>query len=220
MFFEQHVEFNHILAQIYINKTETTDNKTSEKKARISAHSDKTKDMDHNALIAFCTFYENYVNDEFTDHKTKQIKKTNTFDHCYGDTSVLTKLRFKLKNSVADHTMVKEFTITLYPNSVFIIPLSTNRLYTHEIIPSVLPVSKVANRLGYVVRCSKTKAVFKNGKTYVVNGDNHTELHQPTDEDIKTLKTQYYEENVTDKMIHYGNVYFSLNNGDYIEPIL
>jgi hypothetical protein len=135
-----------VLVQIYENKK---DERQKEIKARIKAHSDKTKDMPKNGLIAFCSFY---------DMPTKrQLKpsKTDRYDWCYKETSVLTSLHFKLKNTVIDESFVKEFSVTLYPNSVFIIPLSTNRLYTHEIKPSVLNIDKIPMRMGYV--CSLFK---------------------------------------------------------------
>jgi len=59
----------------------------------------------------------------------------------------------------------------LYPNSVFIMSLEMNRLYTHEISPSHLPMDLIPLRLGYVIRCSKTKAIYKDNKTYIINND-------------------------------------------------
>ena len=61
-FFESVVKFNHVLAQIYENKIIEKDNKKLERKAKIKEHSDKTKDMHRNALIAFCTFYKDCSN--------------------------------------------------------------------------------------------------------------------------------------------------------------
>lgn len=115
--FEQSVNLNHVLAQIYHNKIKEN------KKATIKEHSDKTKDMPRNGLNAFCTFYKNIEQQPFS---TKS--NTNTFDYCYKETSVLTRLYFKLKPQV-EQNYVKEFYVTLYPNSVFLIPLSTNRMY-------------------------------------------------------------------------------------------
>jgi hypothetical protein len=57
--------------------------------------------------------------------------------------------------------------VTLYPESAFFMPLSTNRLYTHEIRPSGLDASLLPTRLGYVVRCSSTEAVHKHGQTFI-----------------------------------------------------
>ena len=65
-FFEEKTELNHVLAQIYENNDQG--------KAKISAHSDKTKDMPRNGLIAFCSFYESYYNDKFNDIE-KKIKQ-------------------------------------------------------------------------------------------------------------------------------------------------
>jgi hypothetical protein len=221
-FFRDPVEFNHVLAQTYLNKTEqSTDiiGKILQKKAKIAQHSDKTKDMPVGALMAFCTFYENYHGSEFTDSKTKQIKKNN-FDYCYNGISALTKLRFRLKKEVIDQSFVNEFDVVLYPNSVFMMSLTTNRLYTHEIIPSVLPVDKMPTRLGYVVRCSKTKATFNDGHTYIDVDGKYVKLKTPTDEGIKQIKDLYFLENTTTDMIGYGHVDFSLNTGDYVEPLI
>lgn len=206
-FFDKKTCLNHVLAQVY--------NNDGGKKAKIKAHSDKTKDMPRNGLIAFCTFYKDYVNNTFTD-----ISKSNTdyFNYCYRSTSVLTVLRFRLKHTKKER-LIEKFDVILYPNSVFLMPLSTNRLYTHEIIPSGLPIDKIPTRMGYVVRCSKTKAIFKDGKTWLINCDNLTELIEPDDEGFTRLKDFYHKENTSCDIINYDNFNFSLNNGDYLEPL-
>jgi hypothetical protein len=213
-FFEEKTELNHVLAQIYEN--------SDQGKAKIKAHSDKTKDMPRNGLIAFCTFYESY-------NKLNK-SKNDLFDYCYKQTSALTRLHFKLKqmvehsmrtrNTLEDENLTKEFSITLYPNSVFIIPLSTNRLYTHEIRSSILPFDKIPTRMGYVVRCSKTKAIFKDNNTYIDKNGQYIKLEEINEDNRKELRDLYYEENITDKMINYGDIYFSMNNGDYMKPNL
>lgn len=206
-YFSQKVELNHVLAQIYEN--------SNQGKAKIKAHSDKTKDMPRNGLIAFCTFYN------FGDLKGIKKSVDDNFDYCYNGTSVLTRLRFRLKPEVNDDNLVKRFCITLYPNSLFVIPLSTNRLYTHEIVPSIMSFDKMPTRLGYVIRCSKTRAVFRNGQTYIHESDgNMVKLRDITDDDRNVLRDLYYIENTTDKIVDYGDVYYSMNKGDYVQPIL
>ncbi len=191
-------QFNHILAQIYENTKIEQDNNVKEKKASIKAHSDKTKDMPINGLMAFCTFY---------DREVSNIEE-------------MTSIQFKLKDCVADNNLTKKVDIVLKPNSVLIIPLLTNRLYTHEIKPSKLNIDRIPTRMGYVVRCSKTKAVYKDNKTFIIDGDGEHELQPITDEMMTHIKTLYYKENMTADVIHYGNVYTSLNNGDYLCPLI
>lgn len=205
-YFEEKTELNHVLAQIYENKLEAG----TEKKAKIKEHSDKTKDMPENGLMAFCTFYKKN-NDKF-------ISKDDMHDYCYNNTTVLTKIRFKLKKTVIDNNLTDKFDIILYPNSVFIMSLSTNRLYTHEIVPSQLSVNMLPIRLGYVIRCSKTNAIFKNNQTHIVDKNNYIKLEEATENDIKILKNLYYKENMTDEIIKYENINFSLNKGDYCKP--
>ena len=212
-FFEGYSELNHVLAQIYNN----TIIENKEKKAKIKCHSDKTKDMPSNGLMAFCTFYDfSKINKYIT---TNQIKRYD-YDYYYKDTSVLTKLRFRLKNMVNDEKYIKEFDITLYPNSVFIMPLLMNRLYTHEIVPPHISIDKMPTRMGYVIRCSKTDAIFNcnNNQTYIMNDNELIKLEKPTEDDIKKLKELYADENLTDKVVEYNNIYFSLNDGDYTKP--
>jgi hypothetical protein len=204
-FFKEKAELNHVLAQIYNNVV--VENK--EKKAKIKEHSDKTKDMPRNALMAFCTFYDRPVKD-------------------YRE---LTKLRFRLKKVEKYPQMTPEFDIVLSPNSVFLMSLQTNRLYTHEIIPSILPVDKLPVRMGYVIRCSNTEAVHRDGKTYIKkcslnasidNFDSNcyslTPLRRSTPEEFSELKRLYSEENKSDKIVRYGPVDFSMNEGDYMKP--
>ena len=214
-FFERPVKLNHVLAQIYENTVDT-----KERKAKIKEHSDKTKDMPIEALMAFCTFYKEYPKDSKTDSsgsKTNSGFKKSGFDYCYKETSALTRIRFRLKKMVDDPSLEKKFDITLYPNSVLIIPLSTNRLYTHEIIPSVLPIDKIPIRMGYVIRCSNTRAVFKDGQTYLDDGT-LTKLEKPDQNGVEELKKLYYKENTTDEVVEYGKTVFSLNEGDYTKP--
>ena len=138
--FSQECPFNHVLAQTYHNvKDNLIPHK--ERKAKIAQHSDKTKDMPENAVMAFCSFY---AQGDLKLHPNE----LDSFDLENGKTSVLTKLRFKLKKNIPNYS--KEFDVTLYPNSVFIIPLSTNRLYTHEIVPSTLPINKIPTIYGTI----------------------------------------------------------------------
>lgn len=232
-YFHYFFELNHVQAQIYHNISSNTINHVnltetkSEKKGRIKAHSDKTEDMDQHGIIVFCSFYENYINNRFID-KNKKISrsKMNYFDFTYGkNVSVLSSLRFKLKKDVIDQKLIKSFDLILYPNSMFAISLDTNRLYTHEIIPSNLFVDKIPTRMGYVIRCSKTKAIHINNNTHISskNIDNLHEfikLVEPDEESIDKLKNLYLKENVESKKIIYDQYNFSLNNGDYQKPHL
>jgi hypothetical protein len=197
LFFDNCAYLNHVLAQIYENKVEENEGVKKDKKAKIKAHSDKTKDMPRNGLIAFCTFYQNTGKNNY-------------------DASDLTKLRFRLKECVNDEKLEKKFDVTLYPNSVFIISLMMNRLYTHEIVPSSKPVDKIPIRMGYVIRCSKTDAVYENDQVYLYG----SQMKEPDDEGVKRLKELYYKENATAEIIDYDKFYFSLNKGDYMKPLV
>lgn len=287
--FEQPVEMNHVLAQIYHKNIEEN------KSAKIKSHSDKTKDMPKNGVIAFCTFYQHgnyFINTNI--HKTRD-------DYTYKNLSILTKLHFKLKNQKCSETessnnveagqaknleldkaklgklnvdidigkynsnkdellnisgntddngdltnknayninqltseiekivdleekeetqYVKEFTVTLYPDSVFLIPLSTNRLYTHEIKPSCAPLKNLPTRLGYVVRCSNQQAVHSNNNTFII--DEHNErikLQQATENDLIKIRKLYMIENTSSDYPDYSNVkHLSMNNGDFLSP--
>ncbi len=210
--FEYQTDMNHALVQIYENKKKTDDS-PKEVKAKIKAHSDKTKDMPKEGLIAFCTFYD--------DTNTELLKPSDTdrFDWCYKQTSALTRLHFRLKKTVEDDTLEKEFSVTLYPDSAFLIPLSTNRLYTHEIRPSVLGVDQIPIRMGYVVRCSNLEAMHTEGQTYIKENGQYIKLEEMTPELREELRSSYYEENSTENRVEYGKVHFSMNSGDYEKPI-
>jgi hypothetical protein len=210
--FQNQAPLNHVLAQIYHNTPAAATQKQS--KAKISAHADKTKDMPVNGIMAFCTFYEGL-------DKLRPLTK-DTFDYGYKGVSGLTKLHFRLKDSVAERsgcTLPRQFTLTLYPNSVFFMPLSTNRLYTHEIQSSMLDAELLPTRLGYVVRCSIAEAVHKHGRTFLKRDGKLVELVPPTLEGIDELRKLYAEENNTQAFIDYGDKFlFSMNTGDYIAP--
>jgi hypothetical protein len=211
--FENKTGLNHALVQIYENKKKTTDAE-KESKARIKAHSDKTKDMPKEGLIAFCTFYDN------SNSQHLKPSETDRFDLCYKQTSALTRLQFRLKKTVEDESLEKEFTVTLYPDSAFIIPLSTNRLYTHEIRPSILGVEQIPVRMGYVVRCSNLEALYKNRQTYIKENDEYIKLEEMNPEMQAELRNSYYEENMTGNMVEYKTTHFSMNAGDYEKPLL
>lgn len=242
-------KLNHVLAQIYENKTL----EGVEKKAKIKAHSDKTKDMPDNGLMAFCTFYN------FDDVEGMgSIVKKRGYDYVYCEktgTSILTKLRFRLKRCVDDDLvkslgLVSKFDVTLYPNSVFLMSLLTNRYYTHEIVPSSMPIKHLPTRLGYVIRCSNTEAMYRDGKVYVkkngvkrlekmdrldgidsidrmggicgLDGDAYLPLIRVSEygDEIDELKSKYYQENVGCLPVKYGFTDFSLNEGDYLCPLI
>lgn len=212
-YFLNPADLNHVLAQVYENFKGDPDAMEKDKKAKIKSHSDKTEDMPRNGLIAFCTFYSNDV------EKYKPSIK-DRHDRMYKNGSVLTKIRFRLKECVIDRqNLTESFTLTLYPGSLFLISLSTNRLYTHEIVPSTIGVDKLPTRLGYVIRCSHTEAIHKDGQTYIIRDGGLIRLKKPTSEDRERLKSLYKEENTTDKIMEYGDIDYSLNEGDYKEPI-
>src|SRR5439155_12723252 len=180
---------------------------------------DKTKDFSPNALIAFTTFYD--FENVFEKEKLSESNH-DEFDLCYNQkTSVLTQLEFVLKDPKQHPSHEKQFRVTLYPNSMFVIPLETNRLYTHEIKPSTLPVDKIPTRLGYVIRCSKTKAVHRKGETFIIGEDGKEHLlEQMSDEKMAQIKDLYMKENLTDEDVKYPLIYTSMNGGDYLKPLV
>ncbi|MFF5780043.1 hypothetical protein ACFY7Y_24275 [Streptomyces virginiae] len=210
--FRGQAPLNHVLAQIYHNAGATAERKQS--KAKISAHADKTKDMPVNGVMAFCTFYDGL-------EKLRPLAE-DAFDYGVKRASGLTRLRFRLKEPIVDGDGValpSQFELTLYPGSVFFMPLSTNRLYTHEIRPSTLGADVLPTRLGYVVRCSSAEAVHKDGRTFLKGGGNPVELGPPTPEGMDELRRLYAEENRTSSFIDYGDEFlFSMNTGDYVAP--
>ena len=219
--FEKETQLNHVLAQIYEN-TKDDDEHGRERKAKISAHSDKTKDMRGDGLIAFCTFYGGGPE----AFGALERSESDPYDWSYEQkVSGLTTLYFKLKPSAKERdeakeqALVEEFSITLYPNSVFIIPLSTNRLYTHAIRPSLLNVDRIPTRMGYVARSSKAEARFVDGQTYIEEGGDWIPLVPMTHETLSDLRDTYREENKTANEVAYGKVHFSMNEGDYKKPI-
>lgn len=207
---------NHVLAQIYHNAPATADQKQT--KAKIKAHSDKTKDMPGSGIMAFCTFYDQL--------ERLEPMARDSFDYGHKNMSGLTKLHFRLKDCAAtrDCSLTRQFSVTLYPNSVFFMPLSTNRLYTHEIRPGALDAHLSPTRMGYVVRCSATEAVHKDGQSFLkMPGGKLSELEPPTKEGMQHLRALYAEENSTDAVIDYGKhgpINFSMNTGDYTRPVL
>ena len=207
--FESHAAMNHVLAQVYHNTPASETRKQT--KAKIQSHADKTKDMPDNGIMAFCTFYDG-------------IDKLNpmpddSFDFGLKKTSGLTRLQFKIKNPRSDGSLPDDFVVPLYPGSVFLMPLSTNRLYTHQTRPGTLDAENLPTRLGYVVRCSSAEAVHKYGKTCLKIEGSEVELEQPTAEGMDELRQLYAEENRSENFIDYGNRFlFSMNTGDYKPP--
>ena len=208
--FRDHAPLNHVLAQIYTNTPATDDQKQT--KAKISAHADKTKDMPANGIMAFCTFYDGLG-------KLSPLPD-DPFDYGYKGKTGLTRLRFRLKEPVSNRQgLLPEFSVTLYPGSVFFMPLSTNRLYTHEIQSSMLNAEMLPTRLGYVVRCSKTEAVHERGSTFLRIDGQLVPMEPPTPEGMIALRELYTEENSSDAVIDYGDKFrFSMNEGDYLAP--
>ncbi|MEU7294881.1 hypothetical protein AB0A76_16930 [Streptomyces exfoliatus] len=210
--FRNQAPLNHVLAQIYHNTLATAERKQS--KAKISAHADKTKDMPVNGIMAFCTFYDQL--------DKLQPMADDAFDYGVKGASGLTRLHFRLKESTEERdeaALPSQFTLTLYPGSVFFMPLSVNRLYTHEIRPSTLAAELLPTRLGYVVRCSNTEAVHRDGRTFLKVAGDRVKLEPPTSAGMDELRRLYAEENRTSSFIDYGGKFlFSMNTGDYVAP--
>ncbi|KJY24848.1 hypothetical protein [Streptomyces sp. NRRL S-495] len=210
--FRDQAPLNHVLAQIYHNSGATDGRKQS--KARISAHADKTKDMPVNGIMAFCTFYDRLDG--------LRPLAQDPFDLGLKGVSGLTRLRFHLKDPTAvlnGVALPPQFTLTLHPGSVFLVPLSTNRLYTHEIRPSSLDAELLPTRLGYVVRCSSAEAVHRDGHTFLKAAGDQVRLEPPTAAGMDELRRLYAEENRTSSFIDYGDGFrFSMNTGDYLAP--
>jgi hypothetical protein len=211
LLFEDHAPLNHVLAQIYPNTPANAGRKQT--KAKISAHADKTKDMPDEGIMAFCTFYDRLDG--------LGPAKQDAFDRGAKGQSALTRLHFRRKEhaSPGREPLPPELTLTLYPDSVFFMPLSTNRLYTHEIQASTLSPELLPTRLGYVVRCSKTEAVHRDGHTFLEIAGRRVPLEPTTPEGMAELRRLYAEENKTDAFIDYGERFlFSMNAGDYLAP--
>lgn len=202
-----------------------------ERKAAIKAHSDKTKDMPASGVLAFCSFYESFEGGAFRGkHARLHHPASDPFDFCVGESfgrgaSALTSLHFQLKRDVHDASLAREFSVTLYPDSLLLIPLSSNRLYTHEIRPSLLPVAYIPTRLGYVARCSKTRALFSAAAgTRVVSAcDSRLRALVPgSAADLRSLRSLYFAENTSSDVVRYGDAYgdvfFSMNGGDFLAP--
>lgn len=207
--FRDQAPLNHVLAQIYHNALASPGRKQS--KAKISAHADKTKDMPVNGIMAFCTFYDGL--------DRLQPLPEDPFDRGVKGVSGLTRLRFRLKDPAEGARHPAQFTVTLHPGSVFFMPLSTNRLYTHEIRPSPLDAELMPTRLGYVVRCSDTEAVHRNGRTFLKAAGELMPLQPPTPAGMTELRRLYAEENRTSSFIDYRDAFhFSMNEGDYRAP--
>ncbi|GAB2530711.1 hypothetical protein [Nocardia heshunensis] len=208
--FRDRAPLNHVLAQIYHNTPAAAERKQA--KAKISAHADKTKDMPRNGVMAFCTFYDGL-------DKLRPLTGDG-FDYGLKNVSGLTKLRFRLKDSVEPSDgFPAQFSLTLYPGSVFFMPLTANRLYTHEIRASMLDAELLPTRLGYVVRCSSAEAVHKDGQTFLEKAGGLVKLGPPTQDGMDELRRLYAEENRTSSYIDYGDRFpFSMNTGDYIAP--
>ncbi|AUG81706.1 hypothetical protein CFP65_7102 [Kitasatospora sp. MMS16-BH015] len=207
--FRGHAPLNHVLAQIYHNTPATAERKQA--KARISSHADKTKDMPANGVMAFCTFYDRLDG--------LHPLADDPFDHGLKRTSALTRLHFRRKDA-EDDSIPAQFTVTLHPGSVFFMPLSTNRRYTHEIRPAALDAALLPTRLGYVVRCSATEAVHREGRTFLTRHGQLVPLEPPTQEGMDELRRRYAEENRSTAFVHYGDDFgFSMNEGDYRAPV-
>ncbi|MER7516772.1 hypothetical protein [Streptomyces sp. NPDC126499] len=210
--FRGQAPLNHVLAQIYHNTRATAERRQS--KARISSHADKTKDMPANGIMAFCTFYDRLDG--------LRPLAEDAFDLGVKGVSALTRLHFRLKEPAGDRdgtALPSRFSLTLHPGSVFFMPLSTNRLYTHEIRPAALDAALLPTRLGYVVRCSGTEAVHKNGHTFLQRAGGPVPLEPPTQAGMDELRRLYAEENRSSSFVDYGEEFlFSMNAGDYLAP--
>jgi len=232
-YFANDVSLNHVLAQIYHNSKKEDGTQI---RAAISEHSDKTKDMTLMwALMAFATFYQNFDGKGFPHLHNKMVRPSKTdggFDQVYGNrqTSVLTKLVFRLKPDAKQSALEEGIhldevvELTMYPNSLFIMSLQFNRMYTHEIVPSNLNTDLLPVRMGYVIRCSGREAVYdpKTNKTMVYYDGIPRELTAMTNkefaEELAKVREFYARQNQTSEEIKYPLVTGTMNHGDLSPP--
>jgi hypothetical protein len=153
-FHDKQAPLNHVLAQVYRNFPGDSSKEIKESKAKIKDHSDKTKDMPTNGIMAFCSFYDAHELSRLTEQAHQNGQYTYP-DYCYREQSALTKLIFHAKTN-----NYQNFIVPLCPNSLLLVPLNTNRLFTHEIRPPALNASCMPTRMGYVIRCANTEAIY------------------------------------------------------------
>lgn len=211
--FHDSAPLDHVLAQQYVNVI-SEDGKA--RRGTIADHSDKTKDMAPNGIMAFVTFYSRDI----------------------GSLSECTSLVWT-KKAGAPEELPKTWQAILFTGSVLFVPLSTNRWYTHRIVAGSRPVHELPTRIGYVARCSKTTAVstLTDGTFLVVpsdegegeggvgggsgSGERRVPLVLPSADDIDRIRKLYKRENMETSVVDYGPVVpFSLNAGDYLRPEL
>lgn len=223
--FDHPAELNHVLGQIYNNQAANAEAGVKKDiKAKIKDHSDKTKDMPRNGVMVFCTFYNSMEGLRPMKHDPFDFGRKTV-----GGGSALTELVFHLKECVKQkngggdgHHYKTKFSLKLAPDSAFFMPLSTNRIYTHEIRPAQLPVEQLPTRLGYVVRCSNMEAIATRNEPTMIQEKATGEwvpLERPTSVGMEELRKMYAQENRTADFIDYGDKFiFSMNKGDYLVP--
>ena len=193
-------ELNHGLVQKYVNKQ----GETKVNKAVISRHSDKTKDMPENFVIAFLSFYES---------------NNNNNNNNYIDDNLLSRLRFRSKT---DRSKYED--MIFYPGSLLIIPASTNDKYTHEIKASKALIDDLPTRVSYTMRSSDQLAVFNesDNKTYILDQNkNKVLLEVPNEKQFKKIKDLYKDQNMKIGNPDYSEVKrYSVNDGDFVKPIV
>jgi hypothetical protein len=61
-----------------------------------------------------------------------------------------------------------------------------------------------------------------DSQTFIVDhqSNRHVLKQQPSKDDFHDLRQKYQQENATTDFVEYGDVYFSMNAGDYQEPIV
>ena len=70
-----------------------------------------------------------------------------------------------------------------------------------------------------MVRCSNLEALHTNDQTYIKENGKLIKLEKMNLELQEDLRNSYYEENMSEDVIEYGKVHFSMNLGDYEKPI-
>lgn len=70
------------------------------------------------------------------------------------------------------------------------------------------------------IRCSNTQGVFKDNQTYIEEDNEYIKLHNPNNNDISLITNLYFLENTSDSIVDYKKMYTSMNNGDYLKPII
>ena len=188
-----------------------SDSKLSDLKFSEPAACDKTLDLVNDSPIAFVVQYGDNFCEPISSHGLA-VSKNPFVRLVFRLKKRVDKSRVSLESLPGCKELPDEFTVTLLPGMLFIIPSLVNRLYTRQVVH---PDYQTTHAM-YIFRCSKTLLLSYDDEPRINVGNKRVPLRKGTVQEISQLRKLFAEEDESPDVV-YPNIDFTASDRDFDE---